>query len=55
MRKSRFTTEQTVGFLTDREPGTKVSDPCRRLRTAITRFTAGRGNTADWKYRMRDA
>lgn len=31
MRKSRFTTEQIVGFLKQQEAGAKISDLCRRL------------------------
>lgn len=31
MRKSRFTTEQIVGFLKEQETGAKISELCRRL------------------------
>ncbi len=38
MRKSRFTTEQIVGFLQVQESGAKVSDLCRRLRISDNTF-----------------
>jgi putative transposase len=31
MRKSRFTTQQIVGFLKEHEAGAKISEICRRL------------------------
>ena len=38
MRKSRFTTEQIVGFLKENEAGTKISDLCRRLGVSDNTF-----------------
>jgi hypothetical protein len=46
MRNSRFTTEQILGFLKEREAGAKISHMAAGSGSATTRFTAKPGNMA---------
>ena len=56
MKRSRFTQEQIIGLLKERQAGATVADLCRKHGISDATFytwrsTRGGRNTAGWMYR----